>query len=260
MTTTKKIAVAGATGRLGKHVVDVLTERGHQVVAFSRKNGVDLETGAGLVEALDGVQVVIDASNNATADKEIATEFFTAAARNLHEAGHKAGVERLVVVSIIGIDNATAGYNAAKLAHERELRKGPLPVQILRAAQFHELVEVMTQWGTQGDVAYVATMRTQLVAARAVAEALVDLAVNPAPESTDAPYPEIAGPRPETMAGAATLYTAHVGAPIHIIESSDPENSDREAFEDGTLLPSPHATLAGPTYAEWLEATYPTAK
>ncbi|MEV6556434.1 NAD(P)H-binding protein [Nocardia sp. NPDC051756] len=260
MTTTKKIAVAGATGRLGKHVVDVLTEQGHEVVAFSRKNGVDIETGAGLVEALDGVQVVIDASSTPSADQDVATEFFTAAARNLHEAGQKAGVERLVVVSIIGIDNATAGYNAAKLAHEQRLLDGPLPVQILRAAQFHELVEVMTQWGTQGDVAYVANMRTQLVAARTVAEALVDLAVNPAPESTDGPFPEIAGPQPETMAGAATLLTAHLGSPLRIIESSDPTNPDREAFEDGTLLARPHATLAGPSFAEWVEATYPAAK
>ncbi|WP_433660185.1 SDR family oxidoreductase [Nocardia sp. CA-128927] len=260
MTTTKKIAVAGATGRLGKHVVDVLTEQGHEVVAFSRKNGVDIETGAGLVEALDGVQVVIDAASTASADKDIATEFFTAAARNLHEAGQKAGVERLVVVSIIGIDNTTAGYNAAKLAHEQKVLEGPLPVQILRAAQFHELVEVMTQWGTQGDVAYIAAMRTQLVAARTVAEALVELAVNPAPEATDAPFPEIAGPQPETMAGAATLFANRVGGPARIIESSDPDNADRDAFEDGTLLPSPHATLAGPTYAAWLEATYPAAK
>ncbi|WP_378734473.1 SDR family oxidoreductase [Nocardia brasiliensis] len=260
MTTTEKIAVAGATGRLGKHVVDVLTEQGHEVVAFSRKNGVDIETGAGLVEALDGVRVVIDASSTPSADKDIATEFFTAAARNLHEAGHKAGVERLVVVSIIGIDNSTAGYNAAKLAHERALLAGPLPVQILRAAQFHELVEVMTQWGTQGDVAYLAEMRTQLVAARTVAEALVDLAVNPAPAATDGPFPEIAGPRPETMAGAATLLAARLGAPARIVEVSDPENPDREIFENGTLLASSHATLAGPSYADWLEATYPLAK
>ncbi|MFI6171448.1 hypothetical protein ACIBCN_32050 [Nocardia sp. NPDC051052] len=133
-------------------------------------------------------------------------------------------------------------------------------MQILRAAQFHELVEVMTQWGTQGDVAHIATMRTQLVAARTVAEALVDLAVNPAPAATGASFPEIAGPQPETMAGAATLFAARVGGPARIIEASDPDNPDRAAFEDGTLLPSPHATLAGPTYAAWLEATHPVAK
>ncbi|MFD0365340.1 SDR family oxidoreductase [Nocardia sp. GCM10030253] len=256
MSNTKKIAVAGATGRLGRHVVDVLNEQGHEVVAFSRKNGVDIETGAGLVEALDGVEVVIDASSTPSPDKDIATEFFRAAAKNLHEAGQKAGVERLVVVSIIGIDGSVAGYNAAKLAHEAALLEGPLPVQILRAAQFHELVEVMTQWGTQGDVAYLPNMRTQLVAARTVAETLVELAVNPVPESTDGPFPEVAGPQPETMAGAAATLAARVGHPAQIQESSDQANPDREQFENGGLLPGAHAKLAGPSFAEWVEANY----
>ncbi|MEU8900730.1 NAD(P)H-binding protein [Nocardia sp. NPDC048505] len=254
MTNSTKIAVAGATGRLGRHVVDVLTEQGHEVVAFSRADGVDLETGAGLVEALDGVRVVIDASSTPSADKDVATEFFTASARNLHEAGRKTGVERLVAVSIIGIDDATGGYNAAKLVHERVLREGPLPVQILRAAQFHELVEVMLGWGTQGEVAYVSRMRTQLVAARTVAEALVATALAPIPEAVGGPIPEIAGPRPETMAAAAALVAAKRGGSVRVEEVSDPANPDRAQYEDGTLLAGPHAVLAGPTFAEWLAA------
>ena len=32
----QKIAVAGATGRVGRHVVDVLEEHGHEAVAMSR--------------------------------------------------------------------------------------------------------------------------------------------------------------------------------------------------------------------------------
>ncbi|MEV6277392.1 NAD(P)H-binding protein [Nocardia sp. NPDC051832] len=254
MSNTKKIAVAGATGRLGRHVVDVLIEQGHEVVAFSRADGIDIETGAGLAEALGGVQVVIDASSTPSADKDIATEFFTFSAKNLHAAGQQAGVEKLVAVSIIGIDHATGGYNAAKLVHEQVLRDGPLPVQILRAAQFHELVEVMLGWGTQGEVARLPKMRTQLVAARTVAEALVELAVNPAPAGAEGPLPEIAGPRPETMAGAAALLAAERGLEVTVEEVSDPANPDREQFEDGTLLAAPHATLGGPTFAEWLAA------
>ena len=52
-----KFAVAGATGRLGRHVMDVLTERGHQAVPMSRATGVDVITGEGLAEALAGVEV-----------------------------------------------------------------------------------------------------------------------------------------------------------------------------------------------------------
>jgi hypothetical protein len=46
-------------------------------------------------------------------------------------------VRRIVVVSIIGIDRFSAGYDAAKLAHEKAMLAGPIPVRIVRAAQFH---------------------------------------------------------------------------------------------------------------------------
>jgi nucleoside-diphosphate-sugar epimerase len=49
-----RIAVAGATGRVGRHVVDVLRGGGHDVVAISRSNGVDVITGDGLAAALEG--------------------------------------------------------------------------------------------------------------------------------------------------------------------------------------------------------------
>ena len=169
-----RIAVAGATGRVGRHVVDVLNEGGHDVVAISRSNGVDVITGEGLAAALQGVEVVIDTSTGPSAEQGPATEFFLTATRNLEEEGVKAGVRRLVLVSIIGTDKNTGGYGAAKLAQERAVLAGPIPARILRAAQFHEFVEVLMGWGRQGDVIYLPKMRTQIVAARTVAEALVE--------------------------------------------------------------------------------------
>ena len=141
-----RIAVAGATGRVGRHVVDVLHGGGHDVVAISRSNGVDVITGDGLATALEGVEVVIDVSTGPSPEQGPATEFFTTATRNLQEAGVKAGVRRLVVVSIIGVDKSAGGYGAAKLAHERAALAGPIPARILRAAQFHEFVEVLMGW------------------------------------------------------------------------------------------------------------------
>src|SRR5215207_10091679 len=49
------IAVAGATGRVGRHVVEVLKAGGHDVVAMPRSSGVDVVTGDGLPEVLAGV-------------------------------------------------------------------------------------------------------------------------------------------------------------------------------------------------------------
>jgi uncharacterized protein YbjT (DUF2867 family) len=256
MDARRKIAVAGATGRVGRHIVDVLEERGHDIVGISRSVGVDVVTGEGLADALAGVETVIDAASWPSPEQEAATEFFTTAARNLHEVGEQAGVGRIVVVSIIGIDRFSAGYLAAKRAHEEAMLAGPIPVRILRAAQFHEFVEPVVNWGRNGEVSYVLPMRTQLVAARTVAEALADLALTngsePAPGS---PIPEIAGPREESLVDVARLLAARRGDSIRIEAVRDPADPDRDLYEAGALLPGPNATLAGPTFEEWLDST-----
>jgi len=247
-----RIAVAGATGRVGRHVVDVLHEGGHDVVAISRSNGVDVITGAGLAQALEGVQAVIDASTGPSPELQAATGFFATATQNLAEAGARAGVRKLVVVSIIGTDRATGGYGAAKLAHERAALAGPIPARILRAAQFHEFVEVLMGWGRQGDVIYLPQMRTQIVAARTVAGALAAMALSAEPEG-ERPA-EIAGPREEYLPDLAALLAGRRGDTAKIEAVSNPADPDDALNTNGGLLPGPDATLAGPTFAEWLEA------
>jgi uncharacterized protein YbjT (DUF2867 family) len=257
MQTRGKIAVAGATGRVGRHVVDVLEADGRDVVPMSRSSGVDVVTGEGLPEALAGVACIIDVATQPSPDHAAATAFFTAAARNLQEVGKRAGVEQIVVASIIGIDRFTAGYNAAKVAQERAMLSGPIPVRILRAAQFHEFVPELVEWGRQGEVSYVPSWPTQLVAARTVAEALAELAngSGPARESSGQPFPEIAGPREENLLDVAKLLAARRGDPLRIEVVSNAADPDSELYETGALLPGPDATLAGPTFEEWLDST-----
>jgi uncharacterized protein YbjT (DUF2867 family) len=260
MQARETLAVAGATGRVGRHVVDILEGRGYDVVAISRSNGVDLVSGDGLADALAGVDCVIDTATGVSPEQEAATAFFTAAARNLHTAGGHAGVQRMVVVSIIGCDRFSAGYNAAKVAHERAMLSGPIPVRILRAAQFHELVAQLVEWGRQpGEVSYVPEMRTQLVAARTVAEALADLATGSesahVARSPAVMIPEIAGPREEDIIEMARMLVSYRGDPVRIEGVSDPADPDRDLYQTSGLLPGPDATLAGPTFEEWLDAT-----
>jgi uncharacterized protein YbjT (DUF2867 family) len=249
-----RIAVAGATGRVGRHVVELLEARGHDVVPMSRSTGVDLVTGDGLADALTGVEVIVDAATGSSPHEDEATQFFTASARNLQEAGARAGVKRIVVVSIIGIDGFSGGYQAAKVAHERAMLAGPIPVRIVRAAQFHEFVEQLVDWGRQGDVSYLPEMRTQLVAARTVAQALAAVATSPESESSG-DFLEIAGPRAESLVEMASLLAALRGDPGRVEGVSDPSDPDAELLANGTLLPGPDATLAGPTFEEWLDWT-----
>jgi uncharacterized protein YbjT (DUF2867 family) len=123
---------------------------------------------------------------------------------------------------------------------------------VLRAAQFHEFVPQLMQWGTRGGVTYVPPMRTQIVAARSVAEALADLATGP-DAGPDAPILEIAGPREENLVDLARLLAAHRGDAARIEVDGDPANPDAETWASGGLLPGPGAILAGPTFAEWLD-------
>jgi uncharacterized protein YbjT (DUF2867 family) len=249
----KKIAVAGATGRVGHHAVDVLEARGHDVVPISRSSGVDVITGEGLADALNGAEVIVDVATGPSPEQEAATEFFTTAAKNLQEHGSRAGVQRIVTGSIIGTDNYKGGYGAAKIAHEQATLSGPVPAQIVRAAQFHEFVPLLIDWGRQGDVSYVPVMRTQLVAARTVAEVLSD--VVEAPLSGDAAIAEVAGPREERLVEVAKLYMERSGDSVRVEERSDRDDPDRQINEGGGLLPGPNAILAGPTFEEWLETS-----
>jgi hypothetical protein len=134
---------------------------------------------------------------------------------------------------------------------------GPIPVRVLRAAPFHEFVPQLVEWGTQGDVAYVRNQRIQPVAARAVALALVDLATDPAwaasPARSEPPLPEIAGPREENLVDMAKLFVARRGTSLRIESVTHPNDPDDKIWVDGSLLPNPHATLAGPTFETWLD-------
>jgi uncharacterized protein YbjT (DUF2867 family) len=244
------IAVTGATGRLGSQLVDVLEGQGHEVVPIARSKGVDVITAEGLAEALEGVKAVVDLATSPTPDEQEATNFFTTSTRNLQEAGAQAGVERILLVSIIGIDRFTTGYNAAKLAQEKAAQAGPIPTRIVRAAQFHEFVEQLLDWGRQGDVAYLAAMNTQVVAARALAETLAEVLGDSEPTG---PTLEVAGPRAERLVELARLLVAHRGESLEVVETNEyfPEG---DVYDSDAPLPGPEAKLVGPTYEEWLKA------
>ncbi|MBB4660565.1 SDR family oxidoreductase [Conexibacter arvalis] len=254
----QRIAVTGATGRVGSHLVEILEQRGHDVVPISRSSSVDVVSGEGLDAALAGVETIIDTATGPSPDQQEATAFFLASARNLQRAGAAAGAKRIVLPSIIGIDRFHGGYNAAKLAQERALREGPLPVRIVRAAQFHEFVDQLLGWTIEDGVAHVPELRTQPVAARVVAEALADAAEEP--EIEDGRITEVAGPKAERLAELAALLFARRGDAVEIREERGSilvpaaDDPDAEAYANGAVLPHAGAKLAGPTFEEWLAA------
>jgi len=86
-TKTMRLAVAGGTGMVGRHVVEHARRAGHDVVVLSRSEGVDVRSGAGLADALRGV----DVTNAGTTERGAATGFFTEEADMLQRVGATQG-------------------------------------------------------------------------------------------------------------------------------------------------------------------------
>jgi uncharacterized protein YbjT (DUF2867 family) len=253
-----RIAVLGGSGVLGRHVVDVARERGHEPVALSRSTGVDLVTGRGLEGALDGCASAIDASNLFSIRRRPSLEFFDATATRLQAEALRASVPHVVVVSIVGIDRARGyAYYDAKLTQERRHLDGPVPATVVRATQFHEFPGQIASRTTLGPLTLIPAMRVQTVSARSVAEVLVDAALGPAQRGR---APDVGGPGPATtLPELAAALLARTSPRAKVVPLPLPGQL-RRASKEGALLPEPDATLVGPTFETWLEGAAPRAR
>ena len=105
-----KVLVLGGTGLIGSRVVRLLRERKIDVVQGSSET-IDLLTGRGLTEALQGVHTVIDLTNSPSFADAAVMNFFQTSARNLFPAEKAAGVQHHVALSIVGADRmVNVGY------------------------------------------------------------------------------------------------------------------------------------------------------
>ncbi len=165
-----KITVIGASGLIGTKVVDFLTAGGHDVVAASRSTGIDVLTGEGLVEALSGADALVDVANSPSFDDDPVMEFFRSSATNLVAAAKAAGVGHYVALSIVGVDGLpSSGYMRAKVVQEKIITESGVPYTILRATQFAEFADAITDSMTVGDEVRVPDALIQPVAADQVA-------------------------------------------------------------------------------------------
>lgn len=134
-----RIVVVGGTGTIGAQVVRMLRDRGDDVGAASRGTGVDLVTGVGLSDALEGAEIIIDVSKTTSSDPESIEEFFARASQNLMSAERAANVVHHIMLSIVGIDRASdVPFYAAKASLEKAVRASGVPFTILRSTQFFE--------------------------------------------------------------------------------------------------------------------------
>jgi uncharacterized protein YbjT (DUF2867 family) len=173
-----KITVIGASGLIGTKVVDLLTAEGHDVVAASRGSGVDVLTGDGLAEAVSGADALVDVVNSPSFEDDPVMEFFTKSTTNLVAAAKSAGVGHYVALSIVGVDGLPdSGYMRAKVVQEKVITESGLPNTIVRATQFAEFTDGITDSMIVGDEVRVPDALIQPVPADDVARDVARAAV-----------------------------------------------------------------------------------
>src|SRR5262245_27085940 len=136
-----KIVIVGSSGFVGSRLVATLTRDGHEVVAASRRSGVDAVTGEGLAEALRDASVVVDVSNSPSFEDAAVMTFFKTSTHNLLAAEAAAGVGHHVALSVVGTERLLrSGYVRAKLAQEKLIKDSSIPYSIVQATQFFEFL------------------------------------------------------------------------------------------------------------------------
>ncbi len=202
------ILVTGGTGTLGRLVILLLRDAGHNVRVLCRHThdsteGIEFAVGdlakdEGIEAAVKGIQIIIHCAGSAKGDED--------KTRHLVQAASRVGITHFVYISVVGadripvvsgIDRAMFGYFGAKLAAERVVADSGLPWTTLRATQFHDAFVIMgRQMAKMPVVPVFAGVRFQPIDASEVAVRLVELALGkPAGLAL-----EMAGPRIYSMA------------------------------------------------------------
>ncbi|MDT5245404.1 MAG: hypothetical protein QOD36_2780, partial [Mycobacterium sp.] len=87
--------------------------------------------------AVDGIDVIVHCVTQGTRDKDVAST------ENLITAARTASVAHIVYISIVGIDRIPLPYYKTKLRVERALEASGVGHTVLRATQFHDLINVI---------------------------------------------------------------------------------------------------------------------
>src|SRR5213079_2790871 len=250
-TKNMKIVVLGGTGLIGSKVVNLLRDRGYEVIAASPSKGINSITGQGLTEALTGAQVVVDVTNSPSFEDKAVLEFFETSTRNVLAAEVKTGVGHHVALSIVGSERLPAsGYLRAKVAQEKLIKASPIPYTIVRATQFFEFVKGIADSATNGQTVRLPSALFQPIFSDDVAIALARIAVAKPLNGTV----ELAGPDAIPFDEVARQYLVAHHDPRTVVR-------DEQALYFGTtlekhsLIPGENALLGSCHFADWLGRT-----
>ena len=243
-----KIVVIGGAGLIGSKTVGILRQGGHEIIAASRKSGIDAVTGRGLKETLAGAAVVIDLANSPSFEDKAVMAFFETSGRNLLAAEDAAGVRHHVALSIVGTDRTPDnGYFRAKLVQEKLIATSGIPYTIIRATQFMEFLGTIAAASADGNVVRLSPGLFQPIAADDVAAIVADVALAPPRNGII----DIAGPERAPFNEIIARYLKAVDDPREVVR--DPEARYWGGLvEEHSLVPLGEARLGRIGLDEWL--------
>jgi uncharacterized protein YbjT (DUF2867 family) len=244
------VAVTGGTGTVGASIVAALTERGHEVRVLSRSSSshpVDLGTGAGLVEALSGCEVVVDASNGGPKPDAARRVLVEGGARLLDEE-RRAGIAHHVCISIVGIERVPMRYYEVKVEQERQVERSGQPYSILRATQFHASIAALFRATSRFRVLPGARALLCPIDPLEVAEAVADVVA----EGPLAGRRSITGPERAELRELASVWRELSGRRALIVPTPIPGALGR-ALRSGALVGDEAELRGETTFRRWLQ-------
>ena len=245
------IVVVGGSGLLGSRLVATLTRDGHEVVAASRRSGVDVTTGEGLAEALKGASVVVDVTNSPSFEDAAVMKFFKTSTHNLLTAEVSARVQHHVAVSVVGTGRLLgSGYLRAKFAQEKLIKESSIAFSIVQATQFFEFLTSIADAATHGNAVRVPPVRIQPIAADDVARAVAKIATGTPLNGTV----EIGGPEPFYLDGLLQRVLGARNDPREVIADAYARYFGTE-LKERSLLPGDEAELGEILFDDWLGRT-----
>lgn len=242
-----KIVVIGASGLIGSKLVNILRERGQEVVEASLASGVNTITGEGLGMALTGAQVVVDVTNSPSFEDEAVLEFFKVSGRNIIAAEVTAGVKHHVALSIVGTDRLPeSGYLRAKMAQEKLIQESLIPYSILRSTQFFEFLRGIANSATVDQTVYLPSALFQPIASDDVVAALADVTVSPPVNG----IVEVAGPERVGMADLVKRFLNETGDTREVVADANARYFGT-TLNDQSLTPSSNARIGLQNFEMW---------
>lgn len=253
------VLVTGGTGTLGRHVVMLLRQSGHRARIYSRhpRGHVDavqgdLRTGAGIERALAGMDAVVHA---ATGARQSLTSRATdvKGTKRLLDRARTAGIQHFVYMSIVGMEGVAYPYYATKLKAETLVKDSHVPWSILRATQFHELIELFLAIFSRvpGTTMIPFDWQFQPVHAREVAQRAVEVVL----QKPKGVLPDFGGPEGRDFKSLAESWLRARRQNRRLINLKLPFAFSRQ-FAAGNLL-TPEHKEGKITFEQYLEEMYP---